>query len=110
MAEMGALLFLSDSLGDAAELAGDVEEYVLAAQLLGAREAIRRSTGAVTPPGFASDPAEPTLRERLGDSRFDELTAQGAAIGVERAVELALGLLDRLGEDAQSPRLGSSAP
>jgi predicted ATPase/class 3 adenylate cyclase/Tfp pilus assembly protein PilF len=62
----------------------------LAAELIGAADAIRDRMGAV-PPSEIDRPLDPAeVRAKLGDDEFDRAKARGAALSEDQAVELAL--------------------
>jgi hypothetical protein len=67
----------------------------LAAKLLGAAASIREATGA-SPASIEVDEiveARALARTQLGDGAFAEATAAGAALELDRAVELARAVL-----------------
>jgi non-specific serine/threonine protein kinase len=63
-----------------------------AARLLGAAHAMQAKTGAPSPPSSAADYQRTVMdaRKALGDDRFEQTWAEGSAMGLDEAVDLAL--------------------
>jgi ATP/maltotriose-dependent transcriptional regulator MalT len=82
-----------EGLAGALALGDDSDDHVLAAQLLGAADALRRGAGGPmpVPERFDVDRAERRCRDRLGDDAFQQAFDQGAggsADALIRRVEL----------------------
>lgn len=80
-----------DTLECLAHLAAGGGNRPFAARLLGAAEGVRQRTGAVRFPMYQADHdlAVTTIREALGQSDFDAVWAEGAAMSTEDAIAYA---------------------
>src|SRR5439155_9113898 len=90
--EMGERLGVACCLGAFAAIAVSRAEWVRAAQLYGAMQAMADALNAAPPPNDQMDiePYLNTLRERLNGSDLETASAEGHALSLEQAVALAL--------------------
>jgi predicted ATPase len=77
-----------EALAEVSSLAGDPETGAI---LFGAAEGVRSSVGALVwaPERTSHDRTETSLREALGGERFEARFAEGAALSIQEALELA---------------------
>lgn len=75
-----------------AGVAGVTHRYVQAARLFGAVEALSKAMGFAIPPlpQMVYAPMIDAARSQLGESKFDALWAEGRAMSLEQAIDLAL--------------------
>ncbi|MGN6337113.1 LuxR C-terminal-related transcriptional regulator [Mycobacterium sp.] len=86
-----AYMRVPDTLECLARLAAGGRNHPLAARLLGAAEGMRQRTGAVRFPMYQADHdiTVAAIRESLGQSAFDAVWAEGAAMSTEDAIAYA---------------------
>ena len=90
--EMGDRLGIAEALAGFARIATAERDYVRAARLMGASEALRETLGFPVPPAEREvyDRAVASMRSSMGEHAFSEAWAQGRAMSAEDAVTAAL--------------------
>lgn len=90
MKDYWVLVWCIELLADAA---GKLDQPTVAAQLWGAADTLRRSTGAMWPTGFHSlytDERFTSLKRQLGESQWNQLWQEGKAWNTDQATQAAL--------------------
>ncbi|GAB4207598.1 MAG: hypothetical protein OHK0022_36070 [Roseiflexaceae bacterium] len=95
------LAYTLENLAVAGSAQGEAD---LALELWGAAEALRDEMRAPHPPvdQVASAEALARLRDRLGEQRAQEARARGRARPIDQTINVALGLAERLAQEARS--------
>ena len=92
ISEFGRAFTLEYVVESIAKTISDIGEFELAVRILGAATSIRKKWNGVIHPVFREeyDKYVTLLREKLGDSAFEALWAEGEALSIEQTIELAL--------------------